>query len=213
MKICKICKVEKELTEFNPASKYKDKIYYRGECKKCNLEKQSSDQSAQIKYRNSEHGAAIKSAYKKTDKYKAYQKEYDKVREQTPARKLSKYTYIKNRLKEDPFYRLRLNVRNRLRGAMKVKNWHKDNHFSQYIGCKLDELKLHIQNQFSPEMNWENYAKVWEVDHIKALGFAKNEEEIYALCHYANLKPILIQDHKDKTVLDVIEIKKSNKVF
>jgi hypothetical protein len=210
MKICKICKIEKdELTDFSPASKYKDKIYYRRECKSCNGKIQSSDQTAQIKYRTSKHGAATKSVYKKTDKYKAYQKEYDKVREMTPARKLSKYTYIKNRLKEDPFYRLRLNVRNRLRGAMKVKGWHKDNEFSQYIGCSLDILKNHIQSQFSPEMTWDNYAKIWEVDHVKALGFAKNDKEIYELCHYTNLKPILIADHKVKTIQDVIDIKKN----
>lgn len=209
MKMCKICKVTKELTEFNPASKYKDKIYYRGECKSCNLLKQSSDQTSQIKYRTSLHGKKAKSDYKKTEKYKAYQKEYDKVREQTPGRKLSKYTYIKNRLKEDPFYRLRLNVRNRLRGAMKVKGWHKDNQFSQYIGCSLDILKNHIQSQFVQEMTWDNYAKIWEVDHIRALGFAKNSKEIYDLCHYTNLKPILISDHKAKTILDCIDIKKS----
>jgi hypothetical protein len=212
MKKCKVCKIEKEITQFNPASKYKDKIYYRGECKSCNLLKQSSDQTAQIKYRRSKKGAETKSAYKKTDKYKAYQKEYDKIRDFTPARKLSKYIYIKNRLKEDPFYRLRLNVRNRLRGAMKVKGWHKDNEFSKYIGCSLDILKNHIESQFSSEMTWDNYAKIWEVDHIRALGFAKDDKEIYELCHYTNLKPILIEDHKAKTILDVINIKKSNKV-
>lgn len=209
MKTCKICKLTKELTEFNPASKVKDKIYYRGECKPCNLLKQSSDQTAQIKYRTSEKGAAVKSAYKKTDKYKAYQKEYDKVREATPARKLSKYTYIKNRLKEDPFYRLRLNVRNRLRGAMKVKGWHKDNEFSKYIGCSLEELRKHIECQFSPQMNWDNYAFFWEVDHKIALGNAKTEKEMYKLCHYTNLVPLSKEDHKAKTILDVIDIKKN----
>lgn len=59
MKICKICKLTKSLDEFNTAGKYKDKVYYRGECKSCNLLKQSSDQSAQIKYRNSEKGSIL----------------------------------------------------------------------------------------------------------------------------------------------------------
>lgn len=209
MKTCKICKITKPLDEFNPASKYKDKVYYRSECKPCNLQQQSSNQTAQIKYRNSENGKAKKSSYKKTDKYKAYQKEYDKVREHTEARKLSKYSYIKKRLQEDPFYRLRLNVRNRLRGAIKVKGWHKDNSFKQYIGCSIEELKTHIEKQFTSEMNWDNYAIFWEIDHIIALGNAKNEEEIYKLCHYTNLCPLSIKDHKAKTILDVIAIKKS----
>lgn len=210
MKVCKgPCRLVKPLTEFNPASKYKDKIYYRGECKECNLKNQSSDQTSQIKYRNSVNGKAKKSAYKKTERYKAYQKEYDKQREATPERKLSKYTYIKNRLKEDPFYRLRLNVRNRLRGALKVKGWHKDNTFSQYIGCSLEQLKTHIESQFTSEMNWGNYAIFWELDHSVALGNAKTDTEIYKLCHYTNLKPLSIKDHKIKTITDVITIKKN----
>lgn len=209
MKTCKVCKIEKPLTEFNPASTYKDKIYYRGECKPCNLAKQSSDQSSQIKYRTSEKGKKVKSDYKKTDKYKAYQKEYDKVREATPERKLSKYAYMKRKLQEDPFYRLKLSVRNRLRGAMKVKGWHKDNHFSQYIGCTLDELKMHIEKQFTPEMTWSNYGEIWQVDHIEALGHAKTAEEIYKLCHYTNLRPLNKPDHKAKNILDVLSIKKS----
>lgn len=211
MKTCKICQIVKPLTEFNPASKYKDKTYYRGECKECNLKAQASNQAAQIKYRNSERGKATKSAYKKTEKYKMYQKEYDKVREHTEARKLSKYSYMKKRLQEDPFYRMKLNVRNRLRGAIKVKGWHKDNTFKNYIGCTLEELKLYIETQFNDRMTWENYAEVWEIDHIVPLGSAKTEEEIYKLCHFSNLKPLLIDDHKKKTIIDVINIKKSNK--
>ncbi len=209
MKICKICKIEKPINEYSTAGTYKGNPQYRGECKSCNRSKQSKDQTAQIKYRTSEHGKKVKSDYKKTAKYKAYQKEYDKARETTPERKLSKYTYIKNRLKEDPFYRLRLNVRNRIRGAMRVKGWHKDNQFSKYIGCSKDELKKYIEDRFSAEMTWENYGKVWQVDHCKALGFANNEQEIYDLCIYTNLKPILIEDHKAKTILDTAEIKKN----
>jgi len=205
MKTCKICKFTKPLTEFNPASKYKDKVYYRGECKECNLKQQSSNQAAQIKYRNSEKGRKAKSDYKKTEKYKEYQREYDKTRVGDPKRKESQYAYLKRRLKEDPFFRLRLNVRNRLRNMMKVKNWHKDNTFKNYIGCELDALKMHIEKQFTEGMTWDNYGhgeKCWTLDHIYPLSLAKTEEEMYKLCHYTNLQPLWRLDN----------IKKSNKI-
>lgn len=201
MKTCKICKVTKSLDEFNPASKYKDKVYYRSECKPCNLQQQSSNQSAQIKYRNSENGKAKKSAYKKTEKYKAYQKEYDKENQQLPEVKKRKYDYIKNRLKEDPLYRLRYNMRNRIRGAFRSKSWRKDNTTAIMLGCSFDELKTHIELQFKENMTWENYGE-WEIDHIYPLSLAKTEEEMYKLCHYTNLQPLWRIDN----------IKKSNKL-
>lgn len=201
MKACKICKLVKEITEFNPASKYKDKIYYRSECKSCNLLKQSSDQTAQIKYRNSEKGAIKKKEYKQSEKYKEYQKEYDRLNQQKPEVKLRKYTYIKNRLKADPLYRMRFNMRNRIRGAFKSKSWRKDNTTAIILGCSFDELKNHIQNQFINEMTWDNYGE-WEIDHIIPLSSAKTEQEMYKLCHYLNLQPLWRYDN----------IKKSNKI-
>lgn len=184
MKICKICQIVKPLIDFNPASKYKDKVYYRGECKECNLKSQSADQTAQIKYRNSEKGRAIKSAYKKTEKYIKQQNEYGK-----------------NKYRTDKKFALKKNLRDRLSKALKAKNWKKNTKFSQYIGCSLDELKNHLEKQFTQGMTWENYGE-WEVDHIKSLGNSKTEQEMYERSHYTNLQPLWRLDN----------IKKSNKI-
>jgi hypothetical protein len=189
MKTCKICKLTKLLTEFNPASKYKDKIYYRTECKSCNLALQSSSQASQIKYRNSEKGSAAKKAYKQTDKYKKQQLQYEKDR----------------RLR-DNLYRCRKNLRDRLNKALKVKNWSKDTHFSEYIGCEQNELIGFLESKFSLEMSWENYGKIWQIDHIIPLASAQTLEEMYTLCHYTNLSPILIEEHKIKSSIDTKNI-------
>lgn len=184
MKTCKICKLTKPLTEFNPASKYKDKLYYRTECKSCNLLKQSSDQTAQIKYRRSEKGSAKKKEYKQTDKYK--KAELDRQRE--------KYN-------TDKLFALKRNIRRRLLAALVAKEWKKTTHFSEYIGCTLEQLKAHIEIKFTEGMTWDNYGE-WELDHIYPLSLAKDEQEMYKLCHYLNLQPLWRCDN----------IKKSNKV-
>lgn len=49
-------------------------------------------------------------------------------------------------------------------------------------------------------MNWDNYGnpidglvepnKTWDVDHIKPLSSATNEQELLELCKYTNLQPL-----------------------
>lgn len=202
MKTCKVCKLMKELTEFNPASKYKNKVYYRGECKSCNLLAQSSNQTAQIKYRTSEKGLDKNKAYKKTEKYKEYSRRYEKERyAKNPERRKKIDEWTRMKLDTDPLFRMKHNLRNRVRGAFKAKKWHKDNSISKHIGCDKNQLKEYIELKFTEGMTWNNYGE-WELDHIYPLSLAKTEEEMYKLCHFSNLQPLWRLDN----------IKKSNKV-
>lgn len=129
MKICKICGLTKELTEFSPADIYKDKQYYRGECKGCNRLAQQSDQTSQIKYRNSINGH-----YKK-------------------------WKYKKDKRKSDPFYKAKENIRRRLLKALESKNWRKTTKFAQYIGCDKYTLIIHFESKFTEGMTWDNQGK------------------------------------------------------
>lgn len=182
-KCCKQCNLIKPITDFSPAAKYKDKQYYRGECKECNKLNQQSDQTAQIKYRNSEHGKAVKAAYKKRPEYRKKQTEY-----------------TNKRYKEDKMFAVKKNIRGRLQKALKKKFWLKNSKFAEYIGCSLNELKVHLENKFTEGMSWQNYGK-WHIDHIIPLSSVTSEEEMYKLCHYTNLQPLWAIDN----------IKKSNK--
>lgn len=171
------------LENFSPAAKYKDKQYYRGECKDCNRKMQQSDQTSQEKYRNSEHGRAVKAAYKRTRKYREQQTEYEV-----------------NRYHTDPMFAVKKNIRGRLQKCLKKKYWLKRSKFAEYIGCTQNELKVHLESKFTEGMSWNNYGK-WHIDHIQCMDSAKTEEEMLKLCHYTNLQPLWALDN----------IKKSNK--
>ena len=41
--------------------------------------------------------------------------------------------------------------------------------YEEFLDYGPAELRKHLQAQFTSEMNWENYGKVWEIDHIKPL--------------------------------------------
>lgn len=107
-------------------------------------------------------------------------------------------THIERR-KIDPLYKLINQVRTRTNQTLKSKKLNKISNFAKYIGCTPEELKLHIEKQFQPGMSWELHSKDgFHIDHIIPLSSAKNEKEVYTLCHYTNLQPLWAIDNMKK---------------
>lgn len=71
----------------------------------------------------------------------------------------------------------------------------RDGKYTKAIGYSWSILRSHIETQFTPEMTWENWGSVWELDHIIPASFFKYESlddplfrECWAL---TNLRPLL----------------------
>jgi hypothetical protein len=60
------------------------------------------------------------------------------------------------------------------------------------LGCSVEECKQHLEFQFKPEMNWNNYGNIWEIDHIKPCSNfdLTNTEQQKQCFHYTNLQPL-----------------------
>lgn len=168
IKICTKCKIEKLINQF-----HKNKLNVDGLCELCKECRKSNTNKFYKKHRDS-----IK---KRTNDY--YKQNKEKVRE-------SRKEYASNRSKNDLLYKLSRRLRNRLYYALKKNEWKKNTHFSEYIGCSLEELKQHLESQFESGMTWDNYGKIWDIDHIIPLSNAYNDEMMYKLCHYKNLRPL-----------------------
>ena len=74
------------------------------------------------------------------------------------------------------------------------------------LGCYAYMLVEHLESQFVDGMAWDNYGVLWNMDHIVAIKAAPGadnkpptREEMKARCHYKNIQPILMCDHKFKT--------------
>ena len=121
--------------------------------------------------------------------YKKYQKEYRiKNRLALNAQRL-------RRLRSDVCFRLRNNLGNSIRKGL--KGLIKKSHTVDYIGCSFESLKEHIENQFTPEMTWENHGTYWHIDHIipcAAFDFSI-DNEIKKCFHYENLRPLKASDN------------------
>ena len=107
----------------------------------------------------------------------------------------------KDRLNNDPLFRMRKNLRRRLTAA--IKNCQKKGSAITDLGCSVQYLRVHLESLFSEGMNWSNYGfgpGKWNIDHIKPLTRfdLSDPDEIKIACNYKNLQPLWMLDNKTK---------------
>lgn len=217
-KICSKCKKEKDVCEFGLQSSNKDNL--KSSCKEC----RKIEGKIYRKLNSEKRKETIKNWYNKNPNYnKEYysrnfveinkknkewyylniekHKENSKKWDELNKEKIKEYrnNRIKIIRKTDPIQNLKFNVRTRVYNILKTKNITKQNKTFDIIGCSPEFLKEHIEKQFKNEMTWENYGFYgWHIDHIIPLSSAKNEEELYKLCHYTNLQPLWAKENLSK---------------
>lgn len=200
MKLCKKCKETKELFEFSKNKNSKDGFV--SECKKCkksydikrykNNREILLDKSKQYQEKNKTQVLEYQKQWyiQNKDKVANYHVEYRKNNKEKI--QLSINRWISDKKKNDIFYASFSNMRNRLYQALRKGKGKKSQKTLEYLGCELDFYKQYIEHLFLPEMNWENYGLVWEIDHI--IPCAKfdltQEEEQKKAFHYTNTQPL-----------------------
>lgn len=96
-------------------------------------------------------------------------------------------------LKFQPSYFLPLNLRNRLRVALK-KNFKKGSAVED-LGCSIAEFRVYLESLFTEGMRWDNYGRgndKWQIDHHMPLSAFNLEDRQHHLLasHYLNLRPM-----------------------
>lgn len=226
MKYCSKCKTEKEVSEFGKKQSQPDGLsrwckdckskadklnYENNKEKRLNRAKRYYEQNKEkiltnleTKKRKSEYQKKLQKEnpevirkYKKTyreknpDKIKEYRKEYHS-KEGNSHWECRKNYYVNN-----PLGKVVDSVRKRLWELINTKGYDKKYKFEEYIGCTKEELEKHIESQFTEGMTWDNHGE-WHVDHILPLSLTENEQQIYELCHYKNLRPMWGRQNESK---------------
>ena len=66
--------------------------------------------------------------------------------------------------------------------------------YNYYLGYLWSELHAHLESQFLPDMNWDNWGAVWEVDHIRPLASFRYESlddpQFREAWKLSNLRPL-----------------------
>lgn len=107
--------------------------------------------------------------------------------------------YQKQRYKVDYDFKMRCNLRARIRIALKSQGAKRLKNTEAIIGCSIHELRKHLESQFAEGMTWDNHGD-WHIDHIKpcAAFDLTNEEQQRECFHYSNLQPLWAVDNIKK---------------
>ena len=110
--------------------------------------------------------------------------------------------YRSNR-RGNPINKVIDNLRNKTwcllnRSSTKSKKYFK---FNETIGCSPEQLKKHLEKQFTEGMSWNNYGMGgWHIDHIIPCDhfkpFTKKQQK--ECFHYTNLQPLWEYDNLSK---------------
>lgn len=160
-------------------------------CKKCG----STDRYKPHPGRKIGHCRPCNHAYRLRNLEKI--QEYDRNRGTNKAK-----IYMAKRLKEDINFRVRHNLRTRIRRAIEIGQKSGSAVFD--LGCSIDELKKHLERSFylgsnGEWMSWECYGQ-WHIDHIKPLSSfdLTDRTQFLQACHYTNLQPLWAKDNASK---------------
>lgn len=210
MKTCIKCKVEKDLNEFsnNKAKKDGKCVYCRGCYSDINKAWRQNNTTRYKEIHNRWKNKNID--YIRKSKLKSYYNNHEKSKER--ARKYKRNNqeklktqnriYANNKYHNDLNYRLVRLLRGRITKAIKRNSKYSTS--LKLLGCSIEELKFHLEKQFTKGMSWENYGK-WHIDHIKpCASFNLSLEAEQKICfHFTNLQPLWAKDN----------IRKSNKII
>ena len=135
--------------------------------------------------------------YKNKKKKSEYKKEWRKKNVEYMKKK--KKEYYHNNIHDNIQFKLSHRLRNRLYFA--IRNNQKAGSAVDDLGCTIEELKIHLENQFQEGMTWENWKHDgWHIDHIKPLSKFDLTDPVQfkEAVHYTNLQPLWWNENLQK---------------
>jgi len=222
MSICKECRkvIYKHISDkYTKSDKCKAKDKNRDKIKQKKTQERGRERNREkIRERDNKRYAVEKLS--NPEKRESYNKEYhiknrvnninranEYFKNNTEKVKNYRNKRYRDKYKNDILFKLKANSRGRLKHFLKSINKKINTSSLELIGCTPEELKIHIEKQFTVGMSWDNYGTygdyTWNIDHRIPLSSAKTEDDIYTLSHYTNLQPMWSKEN----------LKKGNKII
>ena len=106
----------------------------------------------------------------------------------------------KHNLKTNPKFRIdrrmSKNISRQLKASKNGRSW------KDLLGYTVEDLLSHLEKSFRDGMTWDNYGRVWHIDHIIPKSFFiydNYESEQFKACwSLSNLQPLLAEENRKK---------------
>lgn len=198
--------------QYNAKNKDKAKEYYQANKDKIKADYEANKEIELAKakeYRENNKDKIKESYYKDHEKTLLQKKKYrdankDKTKEYQKANKDKRNENKKQRLLNDPVFKLKETIRIAIIKAFKRNGFVKNSNTETILGCSFESFKSHIEGLFENWMSWDNKGLYngspnygWDIDHITPISLAKTQDEIIKLNHYTNLRPLCSHINRD----------------
>lgn len=185
MKRCPCCEEAKEFSFF-----VKRKIGgYYSYCLDCCKEQSNEKRLADIE----------------NDRKKKLKSWRKRIVENGDAMRKARNVHRNGKRKTNVLFALECRIRSNLGTSFRRLGYTKRSRTYKILGCDWDFFKTHIERQFLKGMSWENRGS-WHIDHITPTATAETEEDLIALNHFTNLRPMWAKDNiaKSDTITHLI---------
>ena len=190
MKYCKYCKQSKPESEFYPNKSYKDGL--SSKCKSC-----CADYAKTYSQTHREQIKQYKTLYYSNEQNRQYHANYNKLYYRNNKEKQNQQQ--QQRYKQDLRYKLDLDSSRLLNRALRNRD---SSCNLKWFNYTREQLYTHLELQFTPEMNWNNYGTYWELDHIipkNQFDYLSPEDSNFRLCwSLKNLRPLERSKNKSR---------------
>lgn len=196
-KQCVDCKEVQPLDNFykSTTGKYGVGTFCR-KCGKLRFKKRYIEEKEDVKIRNKNRYIANK------EKVLAINKRWknthpEKMKEQAKKDAKKRRSTVKGRISQN----ISSHISHILNGEKRSRKW------EFLLGFTVDQLKTHLEKQFTTEMSWDNYGSYWHIDHKipkSVFNYEKAEDIDFKRCWaLKNLQPLEA----------TINIKKQDKLY
>ena len=141
---------------------------------------------------------ARRSQKKHSKRVAATQKKYRETNREKVRRAQNRW---QARKMSDLDFRIKKLLRGRTGIAIKAVNGAKKcAKTTEMLGCSIEDFRIYLESKFESGMTWENYGKVWHVDHIMPCAiFNMTKPEHQKRCfHFSNMQPLFVTDNLKK---------------
>ena len=137
--------------------------YYANNREHCRAQQAEHRAQPEIKARTKVYNAE----HRAQPEIKARRKAQNAAYRALPENKERRRQRRRERLRDDPAYRVKRNVCHSIYQALKANGWTKGGKTFDYLPYSPEELMEHLEKQFDEHMTRDNYGTYWHIDHIK----------------------------------------------